>query len=67
MYVTLTPAYGRDYKSGKTALADYNAGKDFMLNTFDSPVVAINKSQCDAEGFNVTIRFANNRKTVNAY
>ncbi len=32
---TLTPSYGRDYKSKAVALADWNAGKDFMLNTFN--------------------------------
>jgi hypothetical protein len=31
--VTLTPAYGRDYKSKKAALADIEAGKDFILNS----------------------------------
>ena len=30
---TITPAYGRDYTSLKDALADWNAGKDFLLNT----------------------------------
>ena len=29
---TLTPAYGRDYKSGKAAIQDYKDGKDFILN-----------------------------------
>lgn len=29
----LTPAYGRDYKSLKAVQADFNAGKDFRLNT----------------------------------
>lgn len=27
----LTPAYGRDYNSKDAVLADYNEGKDFML------------------------------------
>ena len=27
---TLTPAYGRDYKSKKAAIADWNAGRDFI-------------------------------------
>jgi hypothetical protein len=27
---TLTPAYGRDYTSKKAAVADLNAGKDFV-------------------------------------
>jgi hypothetical protein len=33
--MTLTPAYGRDYKSKKELLADLNSGKDFVLNSFD--------------------------------
>jgi hypothetical protein len=28
---TVTPAYGRDYKSAKAAAADWNADKDFIL------------------------------------
>lgn len=30
-YATLTPAYGRDYKSGKEAEAAFRAGNDFVL------------------------------------
>ena len=33
---TLTPAYGRDYKSGKAAIQDYKDGKDFILNDVTS-------------------------------
>jgi hypothetical protein len=29
--MTLTPAYGRDYKSGKAAKEDFLAGKDFVV------------------------------------
>lgn len=29
-YVTVTPAYGRDYKSGKEAKEAWLAGKDFV-------------------------------------
>jgi hypothetical protein len=35
--MTLTPAYGRDYKSKKEIEADLNAGKDFILNDMSSP------------------------------
>ena len=35
-YVTVTPAYGRDYKSKKAAIDDFNAGKDFILQDFMS-------------------------------
>jgi len=31
---TLTPAYGRDYKSLKEAQKDFDEGKDFRLNHF---------------------------------
>ena len=30
-YTTLTPAYGRDYKSGKAAREDFLNKKDFIL------------------------------------
>jgi hypothetical protein len=29
---TITPAYGRDYKSKKAAIEDFEAGKDFVYN-----------------------------------
>lgn len=35
--MTVTPAYGRDYKSAKAAKADWKAGKDFIINDFFSP------------------------------
>ena len=33
---TLTPAYGRDYKSAAEALKAYKDGKDFVLNDVTS-------------------------------
>lgn len=35
--ITLTPAYGRDYKSGSDAREDFEAGLDFILNDISSP------------------------------
>ena len=32
LYGTLTPAYGRDYKSGAEALKAWSDGKDFVIN-----------------------------------
>ena len=32
LHGTLTPAYGRDYKTGPDALADWLKGKDFVIN-----------------------------------
>jgi hypothetical protein len=31
MFLSAVPAYGRDYKSKKEVLADWNAGKDFLI------------------------------------
>ena len=35
--ITLTPAYGRDYKTAKTAKNDWLAGKDFIIADFTNP------------------------------
>lgn len=32
LHGTLTPAYGRDYKTKEQALASWNSGKDFRIN-----------------------------------
>ena len=32
--LTVTPAYGRDYKSKKAALADWNSGLDFVVQDY---------------------------------
>ena len=57
--ITLTPAYGRDYKSGKAAKEDYNNGVDFILNAWGNPYDGkpINKEQVDQAGLNVSLRF----------
>lgn len=34
--MTLTPAYGRDYKSRADALAAFRGGKDFIINDVTS-------------------------------
>jgi hypothetical protein len=36
-YLTLVPAYGRDYKSGKEVQADWDEGKDFRICDMSSP------------------------------
>jgi len=43
--MTLTPAYGRDYKSKKEVLADWEAGKDFIANSFNGSG-SVNKNDC---------------------
>lgn len=59
--MTLTPAYGRDYKSKKEVLKDFNAGKDFYLHEFHSPGQYINKEQI-AKGTRIFFRYGNFRK-----
>jgi hypothetical protein len=31
MFITVVPAYGRDYKSGKDVMEAWNQGKDFQV------------------------------------
>lgn len=59
-YHTLTPAYGRDYKSKAAILVDFNAGKDFILQPQGLP---INNAQI-AQGVTVNIRYAQLRKVA---
>jgi hypothetical protein len=33
--LTLTPAYGRDYKSKKAVTEDFNNDKDFVAHSYD--------------------------------
>lgn len=46
-HITVTPAYGRDYKSKKAAVEDFDADKDFIVadvtSKWDGKLV--NKSQ----------------------
>lgn len=57
-YLTLVPAYGRDYKSKKELLADWNADKDFLIQDMSSPHDGryINKSQAE-RGTTYNIRY----------
>jgi hypothetical protein len=50
IYGTLTPAYGRDYKTGPDALADWNKGKDFIIN---NPTMSTYCSILDTEDYPV--------------
>lgn len=66
-YVTVTPAYGRDYTSAKAAKADWQKGMDFILQDFTSPWDGkpINREQAEETGFKVNIRYASLRKVCN--
>lgn len=56
-YLTLVPAYGRDYTSAKAVKADWDAGKDFLIQDMSSPHDGryINKPQ--AIGLTLQIRY----------
>jgi hypothetical protein len=43
-FLTVIPAYGRDYTRADAMLADWNAGKDMLIATIGR-MVPINKSQ----------------------
>jgi hypothetical protein len=63
MNPTLTPAYGRDYKSKKAVLADWLANKDFILQQFGSPYDGkpFNRDSARDAGFDaVNIRYKRN-------
>jgi hypothetical protein len=63
--MTLTPAYGRDYKTAKAVKADWKAGKDFIIADFGHKYEGkpANKEQLKNERF-ITIRFSGLRKVT---
>jgi hypothetical protein len=64
--VTLIPAYGRDYKSKKAVLADWKAGKDFIIHSYGHRYDGkyINKQDADLGGETVSIRYAGRTKQL---
>ncbi len=64
MHLTVTPAYGRDYKNQRDTLADWHAGKDFVVATF-GPDMGRYINNADAGQFlPVMIRYNRLRSTV---
>jgi hypothetical protein len=64
-YLTVVPAYGRDYKSKAAAVADWNAGKDFVVQDVGAGRDngrAVSKS--DLEGQQVTVNIRYKRLTM---
>jgi len=63
MYLTLLPAYGRDYKSKKLIIDDLNNNRDFLEST---SLRAINKQQFkELEISSLNVRYDNQRKITN--
>ena len=63
-YITVSGAYGRDYKSKAEALKDWNNHRDFIIRTVGYRGTYINKP--DAEGLNINIRYSEDRKICEA-
>ena len=61
--MTLTPAYGRDYRSQKEVLAAFYAGRDFLLQQMLDPVRPINIDQIPV-GTHVQFRYGQMTKVL---
>lgn len=61
MYLTIVPAYGRDYTSQKQVKEAWNANQDFTIQDMSSPHNGryINKSDAEkfSPGITVNIRY----------
>ena len=55
MFLSAVPAYGRDYKSKKEVLADWNAGKDFLIQDMQHSGY-VNKNDAP-KGATINIRY----------
>jgi len=66
MRTTVVPAYGRDYKSAKAVLADFDANRDFIICDMSSPSDGryVNSEQMNV-GDVLAVRYANKTKQVN--
>lgn len=62
--MTLTPAYGRDYKTAKAAKADFNDNKDFVVADLFSGGGRYANKQDLPKGTRVTLRFDGMRKVA---
>ena len=63
-FITVTPAYGRDYKSAAAVKTDWNAGKDFIIQDISHPYDGKPANNLDLQGYTVKIRYNNLMKLV---
>ena len=63
MFLTLLPAYGRDYKSKKLIIDDLNNNKDFLESTSLKPINKQQFKELNISSFNV--RYDQQRKITN--
>ena len=64
--ITCVPAYGRDYQRESEVKADFNAGKDFLIQDIGCRYNGsyINKSDAEGAGEKLKIRFDRQTKFV---
>lgn len=62
--VTLVPAYGRDYKSKKEVIKDWEENKDFIIQTIGHPYDGKVANRSDLAGESVKIRYNNLRNVA---
>ena len=61
----VVPAYGRDYKSQKEVLADWNADMDFQIVSVQEYGRYINKQDADrTPDLNILVRYAKLEKVM---
>jgi hypothetical protein len=65
MRTTVLPAYGRDYRSAKAVLTDFDAKKDFIIADMSSPFDGryVNSEQMNV-GDVLAVRYDRKRKQV---
>ena len=62
-FITLLPAYGRDYKSKKSIINDLNALKDFLISHTGQYINKQQFKELNISSFNV--RYDQQRKITN--
>jgi hypothetical protein len=63
MYITLSPAYGRDYTKRSDILADLLAERDFVMHGPWHDITYVNLQQLE-EGQTLNVRYSNLRKVA---
>ena len=64
-YLTISPAYGRDYKKASDATKDFVEGKDFIMESLMAGGWTYCSVRDFAPGVVVSVRYAKMRKVVN--
>ena len=67
--MTLTPAYGRDYKCKKAVQTDWDNGKDFIIADFMHPYSGkhCNKADLQKEGLKTVMIRYNNLRSIQSF